>query len=371
MNKHFLFNRIYPIFIFTLLFTACNGQIKTNVNSKSLNKSGTVKIGQPKLIKTQGSNVYENIHCGLQDRAGNLWFGTTGEGVYRFDGKLFTQFTEKDGLNSNKVWSMLEDNAGNIWIGTSNGICRYDGNKITRVYINVDFMNVIMYSEDTYYNDWTTSNTVWSIYQDRTGKIWFGTGGGLYCYNGRSFTRFLQNDGIINKEGLKLKMVDHILEDRNGNFWFASGMLPGSEGVCFFDGKSIKSFKPGGDGWIRNIIEDNNGVIWSGGRHHGVWRFDGKDFKKFTEKEYIGYPMLKDKAGNLWFNGEEKVNTIESENGIWRYDGKSFTNFSSKDGLSNYYAFFILEDRQSNIWVGTRNCGLYRFDGKSFTSYSE
>jgi len=43
------------------------------------------------------------VHCGLQDKTGNLWFGTTGDGVYRFDGKLFTNFTMKDGLDTNQI----------------------------------------------------------------------------------------------------------------------------------------------------------------------------------------------------------------------------------------------------------------------------
>jgi ligand-binding sensor domain-containing protein len=48
---------------------------------------------------------------------GNLWFGTTGEGVYKYDGKSFSQFTASNGLNSNKVYCILEDKDGKIWIG--------------------------------------------------------------------------------------------------------------------------------------------------------------------------------------------------------------------------------------------------------------
>ena len=35
-------------------------------------------------------------------------FGTTGEGGYQYDGKEFTQFTEKDGLSDNSVWSIIK-----------------------------------------------------------------------------------------------------------------------------------------------------------------------------------------------------------------------------------------------------------------------
>ncbi|MFM8743078.1 MAG: two-component regulator propeller domain-containing protein, partial [Cytophagales bacterium] len=37
----------------------------------------------PKLIKTIGSPNYGNVQCSLQDEAGNLWFGTTENGLYQ------------------------------------------------------------------------------------------------------------------------------------------------------------------------------------------------------------------------------------------------------------------------------------------------
>ncbi|MCP4216157.1 MAG: hypothetical protein GY765_16025, partial [bacterium] len=38
------------------------------------------------------------IYFTYEDKSGNLWFGTYGGGVSRYDGKSFTSFTEKDGL---------------------------------------------------------------------------------------------------------------------------------------------------------------------------------------------------------------------------------------------------------------------------------
>ncbi len=369
MKKHFVQTRTFTLLILFVFFTSCNGQVKTNTPANNVSEQKTIANGQPKLIKTQGTNEHQNVHCSLQDKDGNLWFGTTGEGVYRFDGKLFTQFTVKDGLNSNNVWSILEDKTGNIWFGTTDGVCRYDGKNIIRIPINENFAPAI--SNNNYYTDWSTKNTVWSMLQDKSGKIWFGTGDGVYYYNGTHFTRFLDNDSIINTEGLHLKMVDCMIEDKNGNLWFASGMLPGQEGLCRYDGKSITRFKPGGDGWIRYVIEDKNGIIWSAGRHQGNWCYDGKTFTRFTEKVGIGAALLVDKAGNIWFSGEEHSNGYEGNGGVWCYDGKSFKNFTTKDGMGNYGVWSIVEDRAGNIWFGTRNNGLYRYDGKSFTGFSE
>src|SRR5271169_4006715 len=122
MKKHYSHKQIYPLLLLLIFVTYCYGQVNTNLPQNSINKPKTISIGQPKLIKTQGKDQYSETRCGLQDKSGNLWFGTTGEGVYRYDGKLFTQFTVKEGLNSNTVYSILEDKIGNIWFsGRSHG----------------------------------------------------------------------------------------------------------------------------------------------------------------------------------------------------------------------------------------------------------
>jgi hypothetical protein len=76
----------------------------------------------------------------IVDRKGNLWFGHPGGfpggkggGASRYDGKSFKHFTRKDGLSSLTVYGMLEDKAGNIWFGSADaGACRYDGKTFTK-----------------------------------------------------------------------------------------------------------------------------------------------------------------------------------------------------------------------------------------------
>lgn len=370
MRKYLLQTQFFTWLTIFVFATSCNGQVKTGLPKDSVREQKAIGEGQPKLVKTQGTNQYANMRCGLQDKDGNLWFGSTGEGVYRYDGKLFTQFTVKDGLSSNTVYSILQDKEGDIWFGTDDGLCRYNGKNITGVSLALT-NGVYLYSGVTANNSSATKNAVWSMLQDKSGTLWLGTSEGVYRYNGASFSRFLDNDGIINDGGLHLKMVDCILEDSNGNIWFASGTPPGMEGLCRYDGTSVTSFKPGGEKWIRYIIEDKNGIIWLGTRSNGNWRYDGKIFSKYTDKEGIGNAMLVDKAGNIWFDGGEHDNGYGGDGGIWRYDGKSFTNFTVKDGLGDYSVWSMVEDKAGHIWVGTRNNGLYRFDGTTFTAFSE
>ncbi len=371
MKTHFLYSTIF--LIATVAFTSCIGQVKTDSPKdrpvSSMDEPKTISTRQTNFIKTQGTDQYSQVRCGLQDKDGNLWFGTTGEGVYRYDGKFFTQFTVKDGLSNNSVQSILEDKTGSIWFGTDGGLCRYDG-KIIRA-IPISLANGGSFLPSIGPNNISSAkNSILCMLQDRSGKLWFGTSDGVYCYNGTTFTRFLDNYGIRNKSGLHLKMTQYILEDKKGNIWFGCGVWDG-EGLSCFDGKSITNFKPNNHGWIRYLVEDKNGVIWFSTRNDGNWRYDGKTFTKYTEKVGIGAPILTDKTGRIWFSGEEHENGYGGKGGVWCYDGKSFKNFTTKNGMGDYGVWCIIEDRDGNIWFGTRNVGLYKYDGKTFTSFSE
>lgn len=107
MKKYLLLKPIFSILFVIACHTLCNGETQTD---------------------------FENMfRCSLLDKSGNLWFGTTGKGVYRYNAATadFTNFTTSDGLSDNFVSAIIEDKAGNIWFGTTKGVCRYDGKSFT------------------------------------------------------------------------------------------------------------------------------------------------------------------------------------------------------------------------------------------------
>ena len=67
------------------------------------------------------------VFCLLADDQDRVWAGTWGGGVARFDGKGWTNFTRKDGLAGDIVYSMLQGRNGVMWFGTNKGISRFDG----------------------------------------------------------------------------------------------------------------------------------------------------------------------------------------------------------------------------------------------------
>lgn len=376
MKKKYLQNQIFTLLIslFLLFFpSSCKGQENHGQKPSIVAETKVIAPGLHKIIKTQGTDQYQNVGCSLLDKAGNLWFGTSGEGVYRYDGKSFTNFTQQDGLCSNIIFSILEDEAGNIWLGSKKALCCYNGKIFTQIPIPGTIgSNLLSYNASG--NNPPVKNELWSMMQDKSGIFWLGTTDGVYRFNGKSFSRFLDNDSILNTDNVSLKWTQCIFEDKSGNIWFGSWVLA-NEGICRYDGKSITQFKPYGEGWVRSILEDKNGHLLIVTRHNGVCRFDGNNFTNFTE---IGglengsvTSALKDKTGTLWFGTELGSGELNEDGGLWRYDGKSFTRFTRKDGLCHNGIMCIVADSGGNIWAGTRNTGLCRFDGHTFTSFSE
>ena len=72
-------------------------------------------------------SIYNNnVMSILLDREGHLWFGTSGDGVSRYDGQSFVTFTTADGLANNNVMSIMEDGESHLWFGTyGGGVSRY------------------------------------------------------------------------------------------------------------------------------------------------------------------------------------------------------------------------------------------------------
>ena len=340
-----------------------------------------------------------NVRSILEDKSGNLWFGTFGGGVSKYDGKSFTHFTEKEGLSNNSVLSMLEDKRGNLWFGTDGGgISKYDGNRVEEIEAtekkrrDYPSTNTSRPKKGKLVKSFThftekeglSNNTVWSILEDKSGNLWFGSNGGVSKYLGKSFTHFTE------KEGLSNNTVLSILEDKSGNLWFGT-----NGGVSKYDGKSFTHFteKEGlSNNTVLSILEDKSGNLWFGTYQGGVSKYDGnrvdaiiaaekrgevipqsiqQDLKRengklvksfthyFTEKEDRFYNIvrciLEDKSGNLWFGSQF--------GGVTKYDGESFTHFTKKEGLSNNAVWSMLEDKSGNLWFGTNGGGVSKYDG--------
>jgi ligand-binding sensor domain-containing protein len=201
----------------------------------------------------------------LQDKSTNFWFVTMHHGVYRYDGKSFTNF-----LPNEVLICITEDRSGNIWVGSwrHGGVYRYDGKSFT------NFSGI-------------SDDMIFCLMKDKAGNIWIGTRDhGVDRYNGETITNFSKKDGFCNNN------VSCIFEDVEGNIWFGSDVVGDANrgDVCKFDGKHFTNLtaketltdKDKIAYSVRTIVQDNCGNLWIGSRAGLLLRFDGKSFTDFS-----------------------------------------------------------------------------------------
>ncbi|MCP4440088.1 MAG: response regulator [Aureispira sp.] len=123
-------------------------------------------------------NIPHNIILHLhEDKDGLFWLASKGGGLIRLDtgtGKT-KQFTMQDGLANNVLYGVYEDNYDNLWFSSNWGITQF--NKKTYLVNNYTQENGLM---DNEFN--TTSH-----YQDKYGKIYFGSQDGITIVEPNNF----------------------------------------------------------------------------------------------------------------------------------------------------------------------------------------
>ncbi|HMI03134.1 MAG TPA: two-component regulator propeller domain-containing protein [Pedobacter sp.] len=370
---------VYTLFLMSVFLTSC-GQSQTNAPKDNIKseikdigpnimvrnikkgRNGTILIAGPNnssfgdvfrydgksftnLTNKIGSHRFWDV---LEDRRGNIWFTSTDSGVYYYNGKSIQHFTTTEGLANNRVMSVYEDKAGIIWFGTGGGVSRYD-RKSFRNFKNPNPSRV--YKGGNWNNDFTWNNDITTIIEDKTGKLWVGTRGDAFVFDGKTFTPLIH-------KGKTFTNVWSIIEDRKGNIWLGDV----TNGLWRYDGSTFTWVSQKG---AYTIIEDKKGNIWTTGpvntAHVAVWalsRYDAKSL--YSNKPTVVEIMLGDaflglleaNDGGIWFG---------SATGVYRYDGKTITDFYNKEGQKKY----IIDTKQSVvIWKGSMLLGAW--EGSKF-----
>ena len=67
------------------------------------------------------------FHCIFEDSKGNIWIGTLGGGLNKYNEKTdnFTVINENYGLMSNEIAGILEDRNGDLWVSTYKGVFKF------------------------------------------------------------------------------------------------------------------------------------------------------------------------------------------------------------------------------------------------------
>jgi ligand-binding sensor domain-containing protein/signal transduction histidine kinase len=302
-----------------------------------------------------------------------MWFSTYGQGLHwwgRKENKFTHYHHEPQNLNSlisDSLLSVFVDRSGILWVGTSRGLNSLDMyRKNIKCYPNGPKGRVYDIIEDPFSNG---------------SFIWIGTDHGLYKYDKKSDQFYQYKNPFAKLKNVNDNDIRNLYSDSWGKIWI--GMI---DGIAGFDVKSEKYFTYYDEiqsypwayitkSWF--IQEDPNGTIWAlargGTSSSPLLRFNS-EIKKFVpypappEAPLILHSLFIDKIGTMW------LGTLDR--GVLKIDAsrKPFHNYLytpelNEDGRVPVIAG-ITGDISGDIWLGSDN-GLYRFDPRSelFTHY--
>jgi signal transduction histidine kinase/ligand-binding sensor domain-containing protein/DNA-binding response OmpR family regulator len=156
----------------------------------------------------------------LKDDNNNIWIGTEGGGVNRFEPstKRFYSYQVNDkktgSISNNDIHNIFMDSHKNIWICTQDGLNKY--NKSTNSFQ--------VYSK----NNGFASNVFKQMVEDKNGNLWIVTETGVSCFNPVTMQvkNFDEGDGVFANTVI-YKVNDHQI------------LLGGNKGLVSFDPLAI------------------------------------------------------------------------------------------------------------------------------------
>jgi len=221
--------------------------------------------------KQRCQNFDSVVNCLMEDSNGRFWIGTY-DGLYCYDSAHSVceekpkHFTEREGLKSNTIFSVIESRDGTIWVGTGGFpgyLCRFGGSRFEAIQ--------------------TPNVVVQRLLEDNYGRIWMGgwVGGGLSCYDpAESHGVPLQN--YTTKHGLPSNNVVSIVEDDANRLWIGT-----RNGLCCFDGNQFIPYSEEIPEHSNHqfSVRDVNGQLWFGTQGNGVYRYDGRHFQQLSKAD--------------------------------------------------------------------------------------
>jgi signal transduction histidine kinase/ligand-binding sensor domain-containing protein len=310
------------------------------------------------------SGVPADIRALAQTTDGYLWLGGY-RGLYRFDGIQFQPFESVSAarLPSHEVRSLFATSDGRLWIGY-----RWGGVSVLERGKVVNYNSVDGFPE----------GAVWGFAQDPQGRIWVASLSGLACFeHGRWHT-------VGNESGFPGSRAQAVLVDHLGALWVA-----GKHRIAVLRPHASKfelADEPY-DGQIARLAESPDGTVWMAettravrplirpgqalakgptkadcqNRFPNTWQTEPRCRRPDDLEVRVGsIAMLFDRNGSFWIttigDGLRRApypsRLLKEPIGEFSSTLEQFTN---KEGLSSDFLTAILEDREGNIWVGTRD----------------
>ncbi len=307
----------------------------------------------------------DRVNCIAQDSRGFLWIGTS-EGLSRFDGSAFTNYTRDQGLPHDRIWHCLITRDNQLWLATPCGVCRFDPAGPRKSKCAVYRVR----------GGWEAA-TPTTLLEDHAGNLWCGTTRGL--------VRLPASDRPLPAASVEFRPADYplpesqvvssLLEDRKGTLW--AGTEDGLYGRRS-DGSIVRFGVRDGlpDRYVGALLAARGDRLWVG-THRGLCRIN-------PDRE-VGRPLLerlyRQRDGLLG----EWIDTLlaAEEDKLWlgvaglqeldpnAPEGEQLQTYTTAQGLSNAAVHALFRDREGNLWAGTDRLGVMKIARGGLTTYTK
>ncbi|MEZ0485709.1 hybrid sensor histidine kinase/response regulator transcription factor [Fibrella aquatica] len=299
-----------------------------------------------------------------------LWIMSPAE-LFRQDSLTVRNAAVQLPPNVYSITNLLKDKTGNIWVGTSGyGLRKFNP-------------SIKQFRHDL------PNTSLASLYVDRQGRIYarYQYAYGLFDKATNRLVPFL-NDKLPAAD----KRQRHLIQSRRGNFWVSNvNFQTHDQYLINFspEWQLVKKYPLPANtafGFYGNQThEDSDGTLWIGATNGQLLRFD-PDKEIFTVFSYQvllpssgaeieTYALYQDGQGTLW---------IGTQKGLVRVDNRKTTptfsiyknSESDRLSLSNDFVLSIIDDPHQPdryLWLATKGGGLERLDKKTglFTHVTE
>ena len=351
-----------------------------------------------RIYTTADGLAHDHVRRIVLDSRGFLWFCTM-QGLNRFDGQRFIEYSTRDGLGSASVYDLLETREGDYWVATEAGVSRF-----ARAQVNRDGVAHSPAGPAQLFTSYSLStgkgNLAHVLYQDRAGHILVGTDDGLVqieeAHDGRITFRKL--DLGFEMPPNRTLHVRAFLEDGEGSLWIGTSRglarrLPGGDIV------EHQLAPAGRPDYVRALLQDKDGRIWVG-HNLGLIAFVPESHRVVAARQALspnrsvardagrpsqarpvplpeapGAAYRYDAAiggkgvrdvhaspdGELWF---------AQNNGLGHLDDGRFRVYSIDHGITGDALNAITPDANGSLWIGTDTNGASRLERGGFTTYS-
>jgi signal transduction histidine kinase/ligand-binding sensor domain-containing protein len=259
---------------------------------------------------------------------GTVWAGSVSEGLFQFKAGKLTAINASSGLSDNLVESLSVDVEGNLWVGTGAGLTRLRRKSLTAFG----------------YNEGLGYGAVHGLAETAPGIIRAAKPGeGLYCWEGRTFSR-------CDVPGLPLMEVNALLRGKDGACWVAANggvhqLAAPTERSSAAQLIGLKNLN------VLSLAEARDG-LWAGTREGELWRLRGKEWavEPLPPPRSPVTAIVNDRDDVVWVGTDGA--------GLYQMKGGVRTRFSKQGGLLSDSIRTLFLDSEGGLWIGTAGGGL-------------